>query len=177
LVSLELKKSISDAQHRIEELYNETNGKCYLSFSGGKDSMVILALIKMCEQEYTIPKDSIQAVFCDTGVEMLATINFIQWVKDNYYDNVETIKTKLSMLYILDTYGRPLKSKFKSDLIHDWQSNGNTNTAGYKGLMATNEKSYTAKFKIGDKSLHIMSPDFDIMVSANKRLYARRTYG
>ena len=43
-----LEKKITDAMHRIEELYHETDGKCYVSFSGGKDSTVILALIKMC---------------------------------------------------------------------------------------------------------------------------------
>ena len=40
---------ITQAQERIESLYNDTKGKCYLSFSGGKDSTVILALIKQCE--------------------------------------------------------------------------------------------------------------------------------
>ena len=40
---------------RIESLYNETDGKCFLSYSGGKDSTVILALIKMCQEIFTIP--------------------------------------------------------------------------------------------------------------------------
>lgn len=45
----DLDKRVTDACHRIEELYYETDGKCYVSFSGGKDSTVLLALIKMCE--------------------------------------------------------------------------------------------------------------------------------
>ena len=48
-----LDEKISIAMHRIEQMYYETKGKCYLSFSGGKDSTVILALIKMCEEIYT----------------------------------------------------------------------------------------------------------------------------
>ena len=46
---------------RIEALYHDTSGKCYVSFSGGKDSTVILALIKMCEEIYTLPPDAIPA--------------------------------------------------------------------------------------------------------------------
>lgn len=46
---------ITKAMERIEQLFYETNGKCCVSFSGGKDSTVILALIKMCEELYTIP--------------------------------------------------------------------------------------------------------------------------
>lgn len=43
----DLDKRITDACHRIEELYYETEGHCCVSFSGGKDSTVMLALIKM----------------------------------------------------------------------------------------------------------------------------------
>ena len=70
---------------RIEALYHDTDGKCYVSFSGGKDSTVIIALIKMCEEIYTLPPNAIPAVFCNTGIELGATVEFVQWVKDNYY--------------------------------------------------------------------------------------------
>ena len=80
-----LDDKIRDACHRIEELYYETNGKCYVSFSGGKDSTVLLALIKMCEEIYTIPEGGIPAVFSNTGIELGITYDFVKWVKDNYY--------------------------------------------------------------------------------------------
>jgi len=35
---------------RIEELYNDTNGKCVLSFSGGKDSTVLAELYLMAKE-------------------------------------------------------------------------------------------------------------------------------
>lgn len=65
---------VTNAMHRIEELYFQTNGKCYLSYYGGKDSTVILAIIKMCEDVLTIPKNGIPAVFCNTGIELDATL-------------------------------------------------------------------------------------------------------
>ena len=52
---------ITKAMERIEQLFYETNGKYCVSFSGGKDITVILALIKMCEELYTIPQ-TIQAM-------------------------------------------------------------------------------------------------------------------
>lgn len=77
---------------RIEALFHDTDGKCYVSFSGGKDSTVILALIKMCEDIYTLPPNAMPAVFCNTGIELGATVEFAQWVKENYYSNVQVIR-------------------------------------------------------------------------------------
>ena len=48
-MSKELNTKIVNAMERIEQLVRMTDGKCYLSFSGGKDSTVVLALIKMCQ--------------------------------------------------------------------------------------------------------------------------------
>ena len=69
---------ITKAQERIESLYNDTGGKCYLSFSGGKDSTVVLTLIKQCEALLTIPLGAIPAVFNNTGIELGATKELVQ---------------------------------------------------------------------------------------------------
>ena len=87
-----LDDKVRDACHRIEELYNETDGKCYVSFSGGKDSTVLLALIKLCEDVYTIPPNAIPAVFSNTGIELGVTVDFVKWVKDNYYQNIQIVR-------------------------------------------------------------------------------------
>ena len=46
----------------------------------------------MCEEIYTLPPNAIPAVFCNTGIELGATVEFVQWVKDNYYSNVQIIR-------------------------------------------------------------------------------------
>ena len=74
---------VTEACHRIEELYYETDRKCYVSFSGGKDSTVLLALIKLCEEVYTIPVGGIPAVFSNTGIELGVTVDFVKWVRDS----------------------------------------------------------------------------------------------
>lgn len=164
----ELDVKITNAMHRIEDLYYSTNGKCFVAFSGGKDSTVILALIKMCEEIYTIPEDGIKAVFCDTGIELGATRDFVRWCKDSeWYSNIEIIRPKVTFKWILDNYGKPMKSKIKSDFISRYQKKNNMNAFKYLiyGQSSTGKK--YIKTKIADKDLHILSKDFDISVSNN----------
>lgn len=67
---MKLEDYIRIAQERIEQCYYETNGKMYISFSGGKDSTVLLQLAKMCYELGTIPELP-KAVFSNTGIELL----------------------------------------------------------------------------------------------------------
>ena len=163
-----LDKKISDAMHRIEDMYYSTEGKCYVSFSGGKDSTVILAIIRMCEEIYTIPKGGIKAVFCDTGIELGATRDFVRWCKNSgWYSNIEIIRPSKTFSYVLDNYGKPVKSKLKSEFIDRYQKKDNLNAFHYL-VMAENPnngKKY-AKSRIADKDLHILSKRFDIKVSS-----------
>ena len=159
---------ISNAMHRIEDLYYSTNGKCFVAFSGGKDSTVILALIKMCEEIYTIPEDGIKAVFYDTGIELGATRDFVRWCKDSeWYSNIEIIRPKVTFKWILDNYGKPMKSKIKSDFISRYQKKNNMNAFKYLIYEQSSTGKKYIKTKIADKDLHILSKDFDISVSNN----------
>lgn len=158
---------IREAMHRIEDLYYQTNGACYVSFSGGKDSTVLLALIKMCEDIYTIPKNGIKAVYCDTGIELQATRDFVDWCKDNWYSNIEIIKPKKTFKQVLDEQGKPMKSKLKAEHLSRWHKNGNTTSFSYmiNSVSPTTGKPYM-KTKIGDKDLHLLHDDFPIMASS-----------
>lgn len=157
---LELK--ITNAMHRIEDLYFKTGGKCYLSFSGGKDSTVILALIKMCEDILTIPKNSIPAVFCNTGLELQSNVNFVYFIKQNYYQNIIIIRPEKSFDWIIKNKGKPIKSKIKSQFLSRYQK-GNTSKNTILNLLGKNGK--VIKAKIANKDLHMIHPNFDIKVS------------
>ena len=149
---------------RIEALYNDTGGKCYVSFSGGKDSTVILALIKKCEEIYTLPPNAIPAVFCNTGIELGATVEFVQWVKDNYYSNVQIIRPdpKRAFDWIVKNKGKPIKSKLKSENIGKMQRNDNP---FYLQQLLGDDTGRYKSTKIANKDMHILHPDFDIKVS------------
>ena len=109
---------VAQATHRIEDLYYQTNGSCYISFSGGKDSTVLLALVKLSIEVGALPKEGIKAVFCDTGVEMQATRDFVEWCKNGYYPNIEIIRPKKSFGQVLKENGKPIKSKLKSEFMY-----------------------------------------------------------
>lgn len=158
----ELDKHISDAMHRIERLYYETDGKCYLSFSGGKDSTIVLAVIKLCEEIGTIPKNAIPAVFCDTKIELDATVDFVHWVKDNWYNNVQIIKTEKSFAQVIKGMRKPFRSKMKSHHISAYQKNPDSKTAKY---LYDDTVCKNNKMRLSNKDFHILHERFPIKIS------------
>lgn len=172
---MSLDDRVRDACHRIEELYYETNGKCYVSFSGGKDSTVLLALIKLCEDVYTIPVGGIPAVFANTGIELGITYDFVKWVKENWYPNVVMIRPEVSFDWVLKNKGKPTLSKMKSEALHRWQR-GNRTGATIKCLVTGfNVKGTPAnQTKLADKAIHMLSQDFPIKISNDCCRYLKK---
>lgn len=62
--ALPLDIKIKMTEFRIREWYNHYGGEVYCSFSGGKDSTVLLDIIRNTVGVYDVP-----AVFVDTGLE------------------------------------------------------------------------------------------------------------
>lgn len=79
----------------------------YLSFSGGKDSTVLLDIVR---KEYP----SVKAVFFDTGLEYPEIRDFVKT-----FDNVDWIKPKMNFKEIIDIYGYPMISKEVSECIYE----------------------------------------------------------
>lgn len=154
---------ITKAMHRIEDLYYQTGGDCYLSFSGGKDSTIVLALIKMCEELGTIPQNAIPAVYCDTKIELGAIIEFVKWVRDNWYGNVQIIEPDMLFSHVLKKYGKPAIAKFKSELIKRWKKNPKTKSAQY--LIANDNTGKYRNSKLANKYFHFLHDEFDIKIS------------
>lgn len=71
----------------------------YVSFSGGKDSTVLLDIVR---QNYP----SIPAVFVDTGLEYPEIRDFVKT-----FDNVIWIKPKMNFKQVIQKYGYPFISK------------------------------------------------------------------
>ena len=95
----------------IDQFIARMDGKVYLSFSGGKDSTVLL---KLCE----VIKPDIQCVFVNTGCESVDVVRFVEKMKAAH--NIEVIRPKLTPRQVWAQYGFPLVSKdqaFKIDLV------------------------------------------------------------
>ncbi len=158
-----LSQKITEAQHRIESLYYETKGQCCVSFSGGKDSTVLLTLVKMGEALMTNPKDGIPAVFSNTGIELGVTLDFVKWVKENYYPNLITIHPVKSFDWVLKNEGKPLRSKLKSRDLHQWHYGKRSESLLLlllRGQFGNN--SYAAKHLLADRDMHMLHDDFPI---------------
>lgn len=110
--SLPLEYKVALTEKRILEYVSEygTNG-VYISFSGGKDSTVLLHIAR------SILPD-IEAVFVDTGLEYPEIRKFV-----HTFDNVTIIRPKMRFDQVISKYGYPLISKQVSDALHYAKSN------------------------------------------------------
>lgn len=164
---MSLDDKVTTACHRIEEMWYETEGKCYVSFSGGKDSTVLLALIKLCEEVLTIPVGGIPAVFSNTGIEMGITVDFVRWVKESgWYSNVQMIRPEHSFDWCIKKYGKPMKSKVRSEYLHRWQTGVRTENTVKSLVYGISRSGKTAKqSRLADKDFHMLSDEFGILAS------------
>ena len=71
----------------------------YISFSGGKDSTVLLHLVRSLYPE-------IEAVFCNTGLEYPEIVKFVKDIP-----NVRILKPELTFKQVIDQKGYPVISK------------------------------------------------------------------
>lgn len=147
---------VEQAKKRIRDAYNVTDGKIYLSFSGGKDSTVVLSLIR--ELKINIP-----AVFSDTGLELRATRDFVKWVSDNYYNNVVIVKPEKAYDKVIEK-GKPFRSKIKSSAINYYQKNPLYKTAR---LLYDDSYKTSQKIRLANKDFHILHPEFSIKINDN----------
>jgi len=95
---------------RIKEFYELNNGAVYVAFSGGKDSTVLLHLVRSI-----FP--NVEGVFSDTGLEYPEIKSFVKETK-----NITTIRPTKSFATVLKEYGYPVISKNVSRYVRDLQN-------------------------------------------------------
>lgn len=167
--SMPLVDKIKYSQRRIHEWVDKFGvDGVYVSFSGGKDSTVLLDLVRNLYPE-------IEAVFVDTGLEYPELKTFVK-----SKDNVTIIRPKMMFHEVIEKYGYPIISKEISNVVEGARTNTNSVRAkrlhgvmtGKDGTIAScqfNCKKYEylleAPFKISDKCCNIMkkkpAKDFD----------------
>ena len=99
LQSLSLDDKILYSTVKIKEFHIATKGKVYVAFSGGKDSTVLLHLVRSIYPD-------VPAVFVDTGLEFPEIREHVKTV-----DNVVWLKPDMSFRQVIQTKGYPVVSK------------------------------------------------------------------
>lgn len=153
LQSQPLDRKIRITQTRIIEWYQRWDGQVYVSFSGGKDSTVLLHLVRSMYPH-------VPAVFVDTGLEYPEIRDFVRTI-----DNVVWLKPKMTFKDVIEKYGYPVVSKetaqkideirsTKSDILREKRMHGDINGNG-----KVSEKWKTlidAPFKVSNKCCNVM---------------------
>lgn len=130
---------------KLMEFYVRTEGNCYLSCSGGADSMVLYDICKKVEQ---MNGWKFKVVFSDTGLEeptVRATASSIP--------EVTVVRPEMSFLEVLTKKGYPLVSKEVSEcVVQARRCLDNPNRERY--IYRLEKILGTAKQKDGSKSLY-----------------------
>jgi len=109
-LNLPLNEKIDLSLAVIQEWYEYWNGNVYVSFSGGKDSTVLLHLVRSIYED-------VPAVFLNTGLEYPEIKKFVRKEK-----NVIELKPKLNFLEVINKYGYPLISKEISEITYQMRN-------------------------------------------------------
>lgn len=157
--ALPLEIKIRMSLDRITEWYNYFSGKVYVSFSGGKDSTVLLHLVRSIFPE-------VEAVFVDTGLEYPEIRSFVKSV-----ENVTWIKPKMKFSEVIERHGYPVISKnvsmgisryrsTKSDVQKSLRLNGGFNPSSGKRQNPSIPKKHRylidAPFKISEYCCNVL---------------------
>ena len=117
----------------------------YISFSGGKDSTVLLSIAR---EIYP----NIKALYIDTGLEYPEVKEFVK-----AWDNVDIIRPKMSFKEVIDRYGYPVISKEQSQYIYQYR-----NAKSEKTKITRIEGNKWGRGKISKKWLYMVNAPFKI---------------
>ena len=143
--ALPLEAKIVLTQKKIREWYEHWHGDVYVSFSGGKDSTVLLDVVKGVYPE-------VPSVFCDTGLEYPEIREFALSRAD------EVIKPSMSFKQTIERYGYPFPSKEQAHYIYQYR---NSNSEKLRNLR-WNGSSKKNRFCIAKKWRFLVDAPFDV---------------
>lgn len=175
--SLPLGAKINHCKLRLRAWVNEFGvDGVYISFSGGKDSTVLLHIAREMYPD-------IKAVYVDTGLEYPEIKQFVKT-----FDNVDIVRPKKNFKQVIKEYGYPVISKEVSQTIHEVQrakAKGTLSDNSYRMKKLNNEllgkDGYKSSYNIPqwkfliDAPFKISHKCCDVMKKAPAKEYERKT--
>lgn len=129
--------------NRIREWLREYDS--YISFSGGKDSTVLLHIARQL-------RSNIPAVFIDTGLEYPEIREFAL-----SQENITRIKPKMNFRKVIETYGYPIISKEQAAFVQEYRT---TKSEKLKDIRWNGNK--YGRGKISERHKYLVNAPFDI---------------
>ncbi|MDR2534100.1 MAG: phosphoadenosine phosphosulfate reductase family protein [Tannerellaceae bacterium] len=115
-----LEQKIDHAVGVVSYFAGRVNGNIFASFSGGKDSTVMLDIIRRFVDK------NVPAVFCNTGNEYPEVVKFVRQTA-----NITVIRPEMHVKQVIEKYGFPLISKEQSQYIRQAK---HTNSAKLRNI-------------------------------------------
>ena len=129
LMSMPLEDKEYESYVKLTEWYIAWEGKCYVSFSGGKDSTVLAYLTAQCFMENEWFKTPLVLCFFDTGLEYPEIRDFVVffagWLQEQFPKltiRLDIRKPDMNFRRVIEYYGYPVISKEVSHAVKDARS-------------------------------------------------------
>ena len=135
LQKLPLNAKIDLSKLRIVEWYEYWNGKVYVSFSGGKDSTVLLKLVRKLYPD-------VPAVYVDTRLDYPEVRDHVKNT-----DNVIWLKPEMDFRTVIENYGFCYPSKDVAKCVDSYRRGHKWAINGFDGKLVTGDLSpYRERF-------------------------------
>lgn len=145
LQSYPLDMKIWLTRQRIREWIREFGEDgVYVSFSGGKDSTVLLDIVR---KDYP----NVEAVFANTGLEYPEIVEFVK-----QHENVTILRPKKNFRQVITEYGYPVISKEVSNVVRGARNGSKTRIKRLNGTLMN--KSSLSNFNIPQWGFLINAP-------------------
>ena len=147
-----LEQKIELSLEKIKEFYEHNDGQVYVAFSGGKDSTVLLNLVR-------IRYPDVPAIYVNTGLEYPEINEFVKTI-----DNVITLRPEMNFREVIKTQGYPAVSKKVSQQVRILKNPKPENKAT-RNLYLTGIKkdgSINNYFKLSKKWRKLIDAPFDV---------------
>ena len=118
LLALDLQDKEILTYEKLDQWYTAWNGKCYVSFSGGKDSTVLAYLAARYLSSFRAPPWELNLVFVNTGLEYPEIQKFVNeyadWLRREFPRvtvNLHRLRPKMNIRQVVRKYGYSIVSK------------------------------------------------------------------
>ncbi len=146
LQSLPIRHKVAWALEAIENWNKRFDDQTYVSYSGGKDSIVLLHLARRIN-----PKTP--AVFLNTGLEYPEVIRHVKATPD-----VTILRPTMTFYDVLCRYGYPVVSKEQAQYIHEYRTTKSDKLRKLRWEGRDGSRSY----RISDKWRYLVKAPFHI---------------